>query len=318
MNELTIAFPYVFYEKDGKLIYYDDNGKTPTQVAAQQSIVSIDRLIDQIKTHKPTMAACALLRSEATSDADKKHIKMTSLFRIYLGKFELLPNKYGNLKYEDAGLKEHPGMACFDLDNLSPALMQTTINTLKSDQYTFVGFISPRGTGYKWFVKIPPSIENHHNYYRGLLRYYSELIDVPLDESCINPSRCCFMSHDPDPFVNKDSYIWTTMEIEPEREPIIYNESDTSDEILNNVNAAVRRVESRGTDVAPTYKEWLSLCASLSTIGENGRAPLHRLLRLSTKYNAADTDELFDKMLNDKKERKNPATLATFFYMTKK
>lgn len=306
-TKVTVAFPYVSYVQDGITKYNDDNGSTPKEIAARRSVKTLGDLVRQIKTHEHTKNVCLKLRSGITAE-EKKHIKMTQLFRIYFGEFELVANDKGYLKYQDAGLKEHPGIVCFDADNLDPINLGRVRESLAADPYVLVGFLSPRGNGYKWLVRIPADKTKHHAHYRALVDYYQELLDVELDEVCINPSRCCFMSHDPNVFVNTSSVTWTKQkDLElPVYKPHVGN-------IDSDVEAAVKRVLSSGADLAHDYSTWLQLAASLASLGEGGRGFFHELAAVNDKYDRRDSDALFTKILRSGTR----STIGTFFFMIK-
>ena len=58
-------------------------------------------------------------------------------------------------------------------------------------------------------------------------------------------------------------------------------------------------VERSGTDIAPTYEEYVLLAFALATdFGEGGRQAFHRLCRPSAKYDATHADRLYTAALS--------------------
>lgn len=79
------------------------------------------------------------------------------------------------------------------------------------------------------------------------------------------------------------------------------------------ISRIVSEVEARGIDIAPDYKDWVSLGFALVDVcSEEGRGYYHRLSRLHGDYNEADTDRQYDNCLHGKGQG---ITCATFFYL---
>jgi twinkle protein len=77
------------------------------------------------------------------------------------------------------------------------------------DPYTFAAFISPSGDGLKVLFKIPEDKQAHAEHYLGIVDYCKEKGYPDLDTTSKNLSRVCFVSFDPDIYVNKESEIFT-------------------------------------------------------------------------------------------------------------
>jgi hypothetical protein len=105
----------------------------------------------------------------------------------------------------DKKIQQHSGLVCLDFDKIPEDQFQTFRDQLRKDEYTYSLFRSSRMVGLKCIVRIPPEIENHRKYFDALKEYF----DSPyFDSSCINESRLCFVSYDPDLFFNPDSEVW--------------------------------------------------------------------------------------------------------------
>lgn len=137
-------------------------------------------------------------------------------------------------RYDDS-IEKHSGLICIDFDNFeSEEKMNDFKDWIKLDKYTFAVFVSPSGVGLKVIVKIPPKIEDHRNYFRGLKEYYDSEY---FDESCINESRVCYMSSDPDIYIDENSEVFKTKGKEKVKEhkaqsDVVINDSDKIIKIL--------------------------------------------------------------------------------------
>jgi len=101
----------------------------------------------------------------------------------------------------DNMLLEHSGFVVMDLDHVDNLLEKK--KEVCSDEYVYSCFISPSGDGLKMLIRIPPDKEAHRDYYRGLMQKYPQS-----DSTSINISRVCFISYDPEIYINKKSLVW--------------------------------------------------------------------------------------------------------------
>lgn len=101
------------------------------------------------------------------------------------------------LTRSDKDLTEHSGYIILDFDKLDNA--EEFKISLKRFNFIYSAFISPSGNGVKAIVKIPPIIQKHRGYYRGILKVFPEL-----DSTSINESRICFESVDANLWINED------------------------------------------------------------------------------------------------------------------
>lgn len=103
---------------------------------------------------------------------------------------------------KDSDLTEHSGFIVLDFDKLDNAIEFR--NSLKRFSFIYSAFISPSGNGVKAIAKIPPIIEKHRGYYRGILKVFPEL-----DKTSINESRICFESIDSEIYINTNATEFT-------------------------------------------------------------------------------------------------------------
>ena len=105
----------------------------------------------------------------------------------------------------DDDIEQHSGIICLDFDKLGEQ-MTMYYSKLINDKYTYSLFISPTGNGIKVLVKIPKNIKDHKLHFKALEKYYGS---VNFDQKTINISRICFISYDPNIYINEQSEVFT-------------------------------------------------------------------------------------------------------------
>ena len=102
----------------------------------------------------------------------------------------------------DKSLIKHSGLLCLDFDNLQN--VENLFNQLLNDEYfdTQLLFRSPSGNGLKWIIPIDTTQTTHGNYFAAVANYISQTYGVTVDKSGKDISRACFLSHDPQAYIN--------------------------------------------------------------------------------------------------------------------
>lgn len=105
-----------------------------------------------------------------------------------------------------------------DFDHFPQSIdeVQNIRNIIQSDPYTYVGFLSVSGFGLKVLIKLENDIDNisHSLYFQAIKDYYNSkypgLMKMDIwDDSSKNINRLCYVSHDPEIYINHDSLIWS-------------------------------------------------------------------------------------------------------------
>lgn len=118
----------------------------------------------------------------------------------------------------DASMVEHSHVLCIDLDDISPIqkvrleggdAVDVLKNRLIDDPLfeTLMAFRSPRGNGVKWLIEIDLTRCDHRTWFTGVRNYLMAtygLTDEQVDKHCGNPSRACYLTHDPDAYLRTD------------------------------------------------------------------------------------------------------------------
>lgn len=101
-----------------------------------------------------------------------------------------------------------------DLDKLSEEELNRVIPIIRLAPYTYASFISCRGRGVKFIVKVNSKIEQHKEVYKQVVEYYEQALNVELDTSGSDYARLCFVSYDEDCYINENAEIFE-IETEP-------------------------------------------------------------------------------------------------------
>ena len=101
-------------------------------------------------------------------------------------------------------LLAHNGLIQADLDNLNGTLLAVR-ERMKSDPHVVAGFVSPSGKGLKIAFRVPANAERHRESFEAVACYVREKYDEKIDPACKDPLRLCFISSDPEAWLNEDA-----------------------------------------------------------------------------------------------------------------
>lgn len=104
-------------------------------------------------------------------------------------------------------LTKPSGLICLDFDKVPTINLVMLKYQLMNDPFTYALFISPSGTGFKVIVKLQDNTDevSHRAYFAALKEHY----DSPyFDDACKDMTRACFLSSDPDIYINSQSRVW--------------------------------------------------------------------------------------------------------------
>lgn len=107
---------------------------------------------------------------------------------------------------KDAALVTPTHLVCIDIDGLS---IDETVKVKKIlltiQERLVLYFISPSAKGFKIWFRVQNYVSNTKEVYHALSLYLAEVLKLnfeSFDQSCSNISRLCFLSHDPDVYLN--------------------------------------------------------------------------------------------------------------------
>ena len=107
------------------------------------------------------------------------------------------------------GLTAHSGLLCADLDELGVRLPELR-QQLASDPHVYSVFASPTNTGLKVWVRVPADASQHAGSFSAVQAHCRKLYAVEVDAACKDVARLCFVSYDPNAYLNRDA-----VELEP-------------------------------------------------------------------------------------------------------
>jgi hypothetical protein len=298
-------------------ISYFDNAKvtTGTEKTIKEIILNI-----QNETFKDKILQ---IRNETNKE---KRTKLKSLLPAITASGVFI----GGRKQENC--TTHSGLIQIDFDNVQD--LKEAQKTLKKNEYTFVMFLSPNGTGLKLFVKITPSIQEHKNIFLQLENYYKNNFNLEIDKSTKDISRLCYLSADKNLFLNENSKTFELTETPTEinllpaqnTNPATTqntNHNTTKKHTSKNVDfthqdkrAEVERILNQiNFDITQNYNDWLKIgFAFANEFGENGRDYFHKISAYYPKYNHQETETQYNNCL---RANNGQTKINTFFEIAK-
>jgi hypothetical protein len=105
-------------------------------------------------------------------------------------------------KRAESEVERHSGLLCCDLDNCrEPAELRAK---LALDPHVQAAFISPTSSGVKTLVRIRADASLHRASFLAAQKYFKETYGIEIDPACKDPSRLCFVTHDPHVFIREE------------------------------------------------------------------------------------------------------------------
>ena len=109
------------------------------------------------------------------------------------------------------------GVIHLDYDKLDD--VASAIEKIKSLEYTYSCFVSPSGNGIKVFVRVDNEMEQHKDAFNTLRSYYDKAVGRESDKSIKDLNRLCFVSSDPELYLNVESVVFNYTTISMTRTP---------------------------------------------------------------------------------------------------
>jgi hypothetical protein len=108
--------------------------------------------------------------------------------------------------HKETDLEQHTGLLQCDIDHLESFDAATALrDSLRSDPHAFAAWISPRGRGVKCLLRVPAELAAHRAAFSAAQRWFREHHGHGIDSQCSDPCRLCFVSHDPDLWINPEA-----------------------------------------------------------------------------------------------------------------
>ena len=175
---------------------------------------SVDFVLSLIRDGKSKDKIHQLRQEE--DKATRERIKRGLISICFSGQFK---------KRFDSEIIKHSGFVILDFDHVDLSLK----DKICKDEYTYATFISPSGDGLKVLFRIPADIKKHEAHYLGIVKHCKDRGYPELDITSKNISRVCFISYDPELYINKDSKIFTDIGRVEQKERYIEMPAQTTD-----------------------------------------------------------------------------------------
>ncbi len=201
-----------------------------------------------------------------------------------------------------AGLIEHSGFMCLDFDGYdNDTQLQEQKQWFIENEFSYSVFISPSGKGLKVVVRVPEGADEqkHLAYFNALEKYYDSSY---FDTSTKDVSRICYISHDPDIYVNTDATIWTEelAVIKKKRNPIMVPIVDEDKKV-----ESVLRAFDRNYDMYSGNRNnnMFKLAGMFNTAGvDRGIALSHCLTYVADDFSEAEVNQVISSSYGNTSE----------------
>lgn len=101
-------------------------------------------------------------------------------------------------------IEQYNGMVHLDYDKLSSTELVRAVNLFKRIKTTYALFVSPSGNGLKVFIPVNTDIDSHDIALMQVKNFYDDKLGFQADTKCKDVIRVCFMSYDPETYINPD------------------------------------------------------------------------------------------------------------------
>jgi len=109
-------------------------------------------------------------------------------------------------------LKQYNPFVILDIDNVRQEEVESISSKIKSIDYSYAGFVSPSGRGYKVIIKTNATQEQHRKVFDHVAAHYEQVLDLTIDKSGKDITRLCFFSYDPKAFLNQAATVFEMQE----------------------------------------------------------------------------------------------------------
>lgn len=132
-----------------------------------------------------------------------------------------------NTRRRKEDIIKYYGLMILDIDNLKD---EEEVKRIKEKickiKYTKMAFVSPSGLGIKIIVETNNTdVEKHKEVYQEVVNYYKQELNVEFDKQTIDVSRLCFISSDGEAYLNLDSEIFISKNVNISKEKVVNEET---------------------------------------------------------------------------------------------
>jgi hypothetical protein len=102
-------------------------------------------------------------------------------------------------------LTGYSGFVHLDFDKLGADDLQRTFDLTAKNPFTYACFTSPSGDGLKVFIKVNADHQTHEQAYKQVQEHFEQTLQIQADPKCKDITRLCFVSDDPNAFLNESA-----------------------------------------------------------------------------------------------------------------
>lgn len=95
-----------------------------------------------------------------------------------------------------------------DVDHLSQGQIKTYKEAFPADPFIYSAFVSPSGEGLKILFRVTNEKEGHKIAFAAIKKYLEEKYAMDIDPTGKDLSRLCYVSYDPDLYLNENAELW--------------------------------------------------------------------------------------------------------------
>lgn len=206
--------------------------------------VKVSTVLKHIKNGRWKDAVLKIRETKEKSYRDK--LKLALPGACFSGTFKkelVYNNRKGKKEYKarmDDNILNYSGIVIVDIDIKNQVILTRLKNQFQEDPYVYSFFTSPSG-GLKVLYVVNSNAQQHKKYaYEQIKGWVEDNYDIEVDRSGKNISRLCYVSYDPELFLNEDYCIFdidaTVVNEEEER----YNHDFTGTDIETDIDEVYR------------------------------------------------------------------------------
>ena len=166
----------------------------------QRKNYDVERLFGIIKTGDCGVAGKIIAVRNAMSKEERDKLKSQLQVVMWQG---LFTNRSNN------GCISLSGLLCIDIDHQDENTLDGIRQTISGWPYVLSYFRSPSGDGLKVIVLTDNfDVGNYSNCYRQVEKLFHDAFEIKVDQSCEDVSHACYISYDPDIYVNWNAAPW--------------------------------------------------------------------------------------------------------------
>lgn len=203
----------------------------------------------------------------------------------------------------------------FDLDHIENAAELKSY--IISNTRTAFCFISPRGNGLKFAYRLDKAVTSDEEF-RKVYNFYSKQIELEYgilpDPKCANSQQPCFLSYDPDMYVNSDSQK-VSIQVSSGKNNSLNLQDIAQYHSYSIDNEKLGEIADYLAGKINDYSEWVTVGLALTNLGEEGRELFIKISQ-NKRYNDSlqVVNEKYSELLKSTRQK---ISLGSLYFIAK-